>query len=441
MPLGYDAGMYRYLFLQYSAVDSWLAFPILPSWTNHHSPLILWIIGRLVHIGMSVDIFLGIGWAITCIACIFAYMHLIQKKFSTSIAIISVGFCILSFAIYNTYTLMYWKTMPAAVVLVYALHALEHKKIIVAAILGVVLAGLHTQTAFLLALIALPWWFYIGYTKTYPVRTWALLSIFWVMIVLIALIWYKNVLPWVLYKLTYMVKGVDLSPGAFVSVPMAFKYSIGVGVFGYLGLFIHRKIFCGTIFHWSVIVTTLYTCSNLYFHRRFFIQLDWLLIPFAAYGLQIIWQAYNRNLVKICCVVLLIFQFWFGNKQLFAQSFSISPAELTAIKAIQAQVQPTGYVLVPENKSPFFAQGWLPNTQVIAPELLNNNLTANQWSKLIFGVYEAKKEILQTLPSNTTLLLLPTVSRAYGEVSLQRLIQNPCFKQIENTYLYSVVCQ
>lgn len=441
MPLGYDVGLYRYLFLQYSFVESWFSFPDLPGWTQHHSPFVLWAIGRLVHMGIPVDFFLNLGWSLAVVSCVLLYSLIIYKSNNKTIAVVSLLFLLLSFSLFKTYTFMYWKTVPAALLLVTSLYCLQKKQWLGAIIAMLLLAGSHTQTVFLLGLIIIPWWLTNLVTKEITTKTW--LKMTGVLLVSAALIiatqW--SMVPWALGKLTYMLDGFGLYPGAFFPIEESFFYSISIVLFGVIGFWQSLKQSKWTIWHTAIIVTLLYTCSFLYFYRRFYIQFDWLIIPFAAQGLIYCWLTYRHIAFKCIIIALLLLQFTFGNKEYFAQTFHLTPVELEALKNIEKNYKPDYPIIVLENRSPFYVQGWLPHSEVIAPDLLNRTVKGRDWSKLIFGATNEKRSVLETLPKNTKIILLPSVGRSYGKIYQERLLQNDCFKQVADTYLFSIECQ
>lgn len=441
MPLGYDVGLYRYFFLQYGFHESWLSLPDLPGWTQHHSPFTLWIIGRLVHLGIPVDFFIELGWSLTVLACTFAYVYIIRKKDGKQTAVVALLFFLLSFALFKTYTYMYWKTIPAAILLVATLYYLQQYKWLKAVVLLLLLAGTHTQTLFLLSLIVIPWWLSLLITKELPIKKWFQITGLLAVAGLLVLATQWRMVPWAIKKLQYMADGIGLYPGAFFPIEESLLYSFGIVLFAMFGFWYSLKKAKWTIWHTAVIVSILYTCSFLYFHRRFYIQFDWLVIPFAAKGLVYCWGNYKHIVFKLGIISILLIQCVFSFKGYFSQKFQISPKELDALKSIQTNYKPDYPIIVLENKSAFYVQGWLPNAQVIAPDLLNRTITGRDWSKLIFGSTAEKKSVIQMLPKNTKIIILPSVGRSYGKLYEQRLKQNECFKQVENTYLYTIVCQ
>src|SRR3989339_1438237 len=110
LPLGYDPGIYRYLFLKYAQVFPSFSIPDLQPWAQEYPYGLFLFAAPLLKLGVPVSWFLGWIWSAMAVAllALLAWVFARREGMITGILILLTG--TLSFAFYDGFAAMYWKT-------------------------------------------------------------------------------------------------------------------------------------------------------------------------------------------------------------------------------------------------------------------------------------------------------------------------------------------
>lgn len=436
MPLGYDPGIYRYLFLRYS--EAFPHLPDLPLWAKEHPAGLFLIAAPFLRLGLPVDMLLGWIWNLVpvLLAAIFAFVIGRQKGHRLGVLLLVAAF--LAQAYFDGFVGMYWKTYVALLFMVLALASLERLSFWfpVFAFLTFII---HHQTGLLLGLVAGSW-----LMLTLP-RRWNDPKMRWIaggllLVFLLAAVFYlpqwKSAVRDPFLSI-FVYRGSEAPGGSFPDPSYYFKITgilLGFGVWGFLQS-LRRE--WGTPWQLAVLWTLPFILLKLVFYRRFFLQLDFFLFPFAALGILDLWQRGRQQGYRVILVAVVLFQ--------AALSFQGSSARTPLmddrvfdVVAEASKASPEDPLIVLDNVSAPWILGWLPERSIGGPGLFNvPGWTYPQWEAFIYGSHEEREELLRPLPSNTHFLLTPFFMEHYG-VHAESLLTDTCLRRVSPTLFQSL---
>ncbi|MBI2523749.1 hypothetical protein HYW11_00830 [Candidatus Peregrinibacteria bacterium] len=125
LPLGYDAGIYRYLFLQYGEAFPPFTFPDLPPWAREHPPGLFLFSSLLLHLGVPVDWLVGWMWNLFPILLAVCFSVVAWRKWGRAVGIVTLLLFAFAPAYYDGFAAMYWKTFAALLWMVLSFSFLE----------------------------------------------------------------------------------------------------------------------------------------------------------------------------------------------------------------------------------------------------------------------------------------------------------------------------
>ena len=291
IPLGYDPGIYRYLFVSHATGFPPFILGHMDAWAHSH-PLGLFIFSTaIIRAGVPVDWLVGWIWNVMAIALICTLAGATAKREGRA-----VGACVLlagalSAPYFDGFSAMYWKAFLALLFMVITFQLMD-KKSWWAVIPATLTLATHNQTGLLFALVIGTWWLLLGLEyKKHPQWQKATVvgAVFMGIAALVYLpVWQEAV--WVHVETLLTLRGADVPAGAFP--PRIFYLQMNcilllAGVFG----FFHSMFRDRSLSPWSIAVlwAGAFVLFKLFFYRRFFLHLDFFLLPYAAYGLVITW--------------------------------------------------------------------------------------------------------------------------------------------------------
>ncbi len=127
-PIGYDAGLYRYLFLRYAEALVQFQLPDLPPWAQEHPMGLFVLASPLLWAGIPVDWLLTWIWAAAAVGVVAILTHAVRNKWGSGIALWVPVVALASLAFQDGYAAMYWKTFVSLGFSVLAMDGFERKK-------------------------------------------------------------------------------------------------------------------------------------------------------------------------------------------------------------------------------------------------------------------------------------------------------------------------
>lgn len=443
IPLGYDVGIYRYLFVRHA--DGFPPFDVvtLPAWAKGHPLGLFFFTTILMRIGIPVSWLIGWIWNLFPVLLAALLGWVMARREGKAIGLLAMLAALLSIAYFDGFAAMYWKTYASLFWCVLTYHLLERRSWL-AIITGILTVATHHQTGLLFGL-AFGSWVLIGLIrawisqKRFPTEI-LLPLVAGIVVLIVGLLWYLPV--WqdaVAQNLTILLQG-DQSPGG--NFPSAFFYIRTSGIllaFGIVGLLLSFKRERFTLWQLSVLGCLVFVGLHLLFFRRFFLQLDFFLLPFAAIGIHALWQRYRHIFARIILVIALLIQLVSTALVGMTRTVDIDPATFASLEAIAGTLPHDATILDPENQSPPFVQGWFPYDHVAGPGLFESAWSFDQWKSFILGTHADRVQLLSSIPGDTYLFASPYFTQYYGQYAAT-FLHDPCFSP-QSANLYKVICR
>ncbi len=447
IPLGYDPGIYRYLFLRHAEGFPPLFLAEMDGWAYEH-PLGLFMFSTvLLRAGLPVDWLVGWMWNSMAIALVCVLAGVTAKREGKSVGVLVLLAGALSAPYYDGFTAMYWKAYLALLFMILTFH-LIHKKSWWAVLPAILTLITHNQTGLLFALVIGTWWFILGIKHRKDRRWQRATGIGAILVIFSALlyipVWQEAIGPHLRTLLTS--RGENAPAGSF---PPAYFYLKMNGVLLLAGLYGLWRVLQRdrTLSVWSLAVlwSAVFVVFKLFFYLRFFLHLDFFLLPFAAFGIVDLWKRYAGDAWKLLLIILLTVQGYFSYQAFAMRSTDIDVETFQMVKSVaDAGLSDDATVLTLENKSTTWLRGWLPYHRIAGPGLFDVEwMTYDHWVKFIYGTHEERTHILKTIAGTTKgpiyLLVTPLFYEFYSDIA-EEFLQDSCFNQREGSPLLEVTC-
>jgi len=441
MPMGYDPGIYRYLFIQYADALSVFSMPHLAPWAGEHPPG-LFVIGALfMRLGVPVDVVIGFVWNSIPIvlACVLAWVTAKRKGNTIGVAVVCMA--LISQAYFDGFYAMYYKAYVALIFTCFTYFFAEKFSpwFLLTALLTV---AIHHQTGLIMA-IALGIWWILQLPSQWKNPLYKRYTIGIVCIVIIGFLIY---LPhfervfWSPLKSIFLLRGDNAPAGAFP--PASFYITtmtllLTVGVFGFVRSF---RVEQGSLWQISVLACLLFIVFRLVFYKRFFLHFDFFLLPFAAEGLIWIWQAAKSRFVKGGVILLFCAQCVMSFHTMILRQPQVPREYIEQVEALQFVVPEGDTIIALENVSGTWLLGWLPNHTIGAPGLFEYpGWTYDEWALFIDGSASNRKRLLQGMQGDVYFFVGPFFSQFYAERA-QGVLNDPCLEHVPNAQLLHSIC-
>ncbi len=441
VPLGYDPGLYRYLFLQYAESLRGLNLPELLPWASEHPPGLFVLSAPFLIAGLPVDVLIGWMWNLFPVVLLGVFAWIFSKREGIAVGLCVLLMGLLSQAYFDGFFAMYMKAYVSLLFTIITYYLAEKHSIwfVLTALMAVMI---HQQTGLILTLSLGIWWI-VNLKKNWGDKKFHFITYILALAGIIALLWY---IPqweraiWSPLKSIFLLRGDAAPAGAFPEATFYVR-TMGVvlllGVFGMVLSFTKER---GSLWQLSVLVCTVFIVFRLVFYRRFFLQLDFFLMPFAAIALVWIWKSISANWARGILVLVLCTQAVIGFQTLAIRTPSFNAKEIAKIKSVPGSIQPDASVIALENISGMWLLGWLPYRKVGAPGLFDYpNWTYEQWGVFIDGSSADRKSLLQTLEGSVYFFLSPTFVNFYKDRAL-KIISDPCFRIVDDAPLLESLC-
>lgn len=429
------------MFLQYADSIRHGLLPELLPWAKEYPPGLFIIASPLLIAGVPVDAL--IGWIWNCVPvilmCIFAFVTSKREGIAVGIALLLIG--LLSQAYYDGFFAMYYKAYVALLMVVLTYHFAE-KYSFWCIPLALAAVMIHQQTAIILILSLAIWWILALRTQwsnlkfrvfTITMCSAAVLAVFWYIPQ-----WERAI--WSPLKSIFLLRGAAAPAGAF---PDALFYLRTMGIIvilGISGFIVSLRKQRGSLWQISVIICAIFIVFRLVFYKRFFLQFDFFLMPFAAIALVELWQRYSVAWIRICIIVALLAQTIVSISIVLKRVPLIQPNDVETILSLSEHIEPDATVIALENTSGTWLRGWLPYHTVGAPGLFDiPNWSYQQWEQFIQGTEQERKALLKTLKSPVYFYLTPAFMLYYGaEAGI--VVEDPCLQLLDTAPLLRSLC-
>ncbi len=350
LPLGFDAGIYKYL-IEHSGVLS-----------GYAEPSGFYTLTQILLIFLKTDFILKyILILLEILIGLFVFLNA-KKYFNEKAGFFSLLVYSLSVVQFKAFSFLYYKQILALFILLIITYYLEKRFIVITG--GAYLSGVHTPT-FLIFIVS-----YIVFSlKDFKKH--------FINIVLIGLLgsgFYLTNL-----ELLKPLQNIEnIGAGNFITITGFLFLSLGYILFSVLGFFTVLKEKKINIIVILAFLTGIVVLLKLFFFNRYIISFDLLLILFSGYGIVKLMEDKKKSIIIV--VILLIFSCF----SVFNESLSVKP-EISEEKLEEIMNLPEGLILTERKYAPWILAY---KGKVVAPLLFGDNSTKEEWDLFFNGENE-----------------------------------------------------
>ncbi|MBU0458182.1 hypothetical protein KJ652_05615 [Patescibacteria group bacterium] len=443
LPLGFDPGMYRYLFIKYANAWPPISIPELRPWAQEYPYGLFIFTSYLIKAGIPVDWFLGWIWNLFPIALLGVYSVIIAKRENRAIGVLILLMGLLSIAYFDGFAQMYWKTYLALLFLILSFHCLERGSLWLLPF-GILTILTHSQTGLILGLSLLVWWLVRLPTdwKDPVFRKWTFI---FALIGVLGVIWYIPIWErafWSPFKSILLLRGADAPAGNFPDTIFYIKNGLVLFVLSILGWAFSLQSGRATCWHIAPFICAVFIVFRLVFYKRFYLQFDFFMLYFAALALYGLWNQYKKSFIRIFLIILLIGQALVSILYVLNKEPRMSVEELERFLSIPRFVEDNAHIIALENNAAVWLLGWLPDYHTGGPGLFDFPAwTYEEWEKFIYGTHQERLQLMRTLGEHPLYFMTSSLFYAhYGEFA-EPFVADECFEKVEGTPLLKVVCR
>jgi len=430
VPLGYDAGIYLYLFN---------IFPKLPIWQMvGFSPGLFVFVYPFAKLFNSESFLIPVS--ILSQIVLFFSVYLIPKKLTgEKIALLTSFLFTVSLIQFRTFWFFYVKNTFALALLLPALYFLSKKKVLPSIIFAVILSYFHLPTflIYLVTIIALSFFDYKNlkfYLKVF-VGTMAIFSIYYlstfnqtILPLLIPVL--QSIAP---YKLI-ATGSLGSGRGTFYSLPTSFLMTIFYLPFAFYGIYVVRKEQNIKPFLIALVVLLFIVLTGFFFSLRYFIPLDLFLILFAGIGLSFAIEKYKKQQD--------VFAFYFAVLALFIFAFILKTGQPLITSSVLGEIKDfkgikNGYLLSTSKEDNAWLLGYT-SLKLIAWDFGGEDKywKQNEWQDFFGNIpVEKKLSLLDKLPK-PLYIFINAKQLPYSK----DIVTIPCIKKLSG-HFYQYDCK
>lgn len=451
LPMGYDTGFYRYLFIRHA--DAFPPFWIadLDPWAREHPLGLFFFSTILIRLGIPVDWLIGWAWNLFAVILLCTLSWTAGKRFGRDVGIWTLVACLLSVSSFDGFAAMYWKTFASMFWCVLAFRSIERRSWWTVPF-GIFAVATHQQTGLLFGLVilsylALP---FIPFSAaTHPlslrrIRPRDLLLASGALILLFAFGLLVYLPVWtdvVMQHLPALLGKTEVSSGSFPPPSFYLLHEGCVLLAGILGFVLNVRKERWTPWQLAVLWSLLFVVARLLFYRRFFLQLEFFLLPFAGIGFAAIWKRFPQIGPRSALFALLVVQLLLMRQAILRHGPVIDEETFAGIVQIESAVEDDAAILSLENDSPVMLRGWYPYRRVGGPGLFDAPWTKDEWIRILIGTHEERVALFQRATAPLYLFVSPLFRSFYASDNIaESFLSDPCFDPVPGTMLYRVVC-
>lgn len=496
VPFGYDAGIYRYLFLRHSnGIPPFDTASVAP-WAKAHAPGLFFFSSIFMHFGVSADMLIGGLWNLfpVVLACVLAVI--LRKRHGDYVGFFVLVAALLSTVQYEGFLMMYYKTLVALLWCALAFSAFEkgsllwvpigmltiatHQQIglvFIVAIGSSMVSSvvLHNHTVplrrcgeFLLTIILGLLWYLPTYQHSLQdiapklLESGTLLALLAALIIVggfsALIVWLpqKNRrLLWVLAAASCVILlsllpivldspsilGRLLTPrpdavsGAFMTLSEYLLLSLPLLLAGIAGLVLSLDSERGTPWQWAVLWCAVATLGMFFFYRRFILPFDFFLLPFVGIAFAALWK--NKTAGRTVLGLIVVIQAGLLVHHLSDIDPIVKPSWLTEFAALHESVPDGSTIVVMDNMAPWVV-GYLPNSSVSGPGIFDS-LPLSEWEKFLLGS-EVDRTVFFSYYKKGTFFYVTEVFTSFYPPEVLSVLRHPCLKEAGKPGLFVSSC-
>lgn len=450
MPLGYDPGFYRYLFLVHATGFPPFALADLEPWARGHPLGLFFFSTVLIRLGVPVDWLIGWVWNVFPVVLAGALALTVRRRHGGLAAVFTLLAALLSVAYFDGFAAMYWKTYASLFWAVLAYDALDRRSWW-SVPLGFLAVVTHHQTGLLFGLAFTAWIILplLPFTRSTEkvidaamgMKRLFMLAGFGLFILAAGVLAYLPV--WkeaVLDHLPALLGRGEVASGSFPPATFYLRTQgllLAAGAYGFW-LSLRRERW--TLWQLSVLWCLVFVVLRLLFYRRFFLQLDFFLLPFAGIALADLWRRFPLPSGRGALAVLCAIQLFIMQQSIIGRGPIVDDETYAAVVAARDVVPEEGYVLTLENESAVVLRGWLPEHHVGGPGLFESVWALPEWEVFLLGESWERETMLSRLPYRPVYIFATPYFRQYYAEYADTFLQDPCFEETAVPMLLRASC-
>jgi len=449
LPLGYDTGMYRYLFLRHAEGFPPFWITDLEPWARAHPLGLFMFTSVFLRLGVPVDWLIGWVWNLFAVVLLCTYAWVSGKRYTPSIGVWTLAAALLSIATFDGFSAMYWKTFASLFWMILAFRSIE-KRSLWAIPFGILTVITHNQTGLLFGLVlvsyaVLPFipWVQPSHRmqfKGVDLRHITALILGGLLIFGIGLLAYLPVWKDAVTSLLPALLGqTEAASGSFPPALHYVEREAVILLFAAIGFVLSVRRERWSLWQLSVIWSFLFVTLHLLFYRRFFLQLEFFLLPFAGIGFHAVWCRWKDLGVRLAIVGVLVVQLVVMQRTIVTAKPTLDAETFDGIIQGEDFIPANALILALENDSPVVLRGWFPHQPVGGPGLFDSTWTQDQWGAFLVGSHEERVALLQQIKQQVYIFTSPFFRKYYAEYAVA-FLKDPCFEQVADTMYYRVTC-
>jgi hypothetical protein len=453
VPLGYDAGIYRYLFLQHAkGFPPFLLGPLEP-WARGHPLGLFFFSTLLLRVGVPVDWLIGWIWNLMPVLLALTLAWVMARCDGKTRGLIILLLAILSVAQFAGFLAMYWKTFVSLVFCTFTFHFLERRSRW-AILLGMFTVAVHQQTGLLLGLTILTLFVNACFKKGRISFDPEAQYFFWTgaAVAVLGVAWYIPVFDQaVLIHLQALFSSfgsavgngitVDAGGGSFPEPQFFLLFEGPILLFGAAGFIESLRKEKGSPWQIALLWSLLFIVLRLFFYRRFFLQFEFFLLPFAALGITKLWNA-RAQWARAAVMILLLAQAALTLKSISPRTSTLAaepPIDASlfhSIEGLRKRIPANALVLALEPDTAPWLLGWLPEQHVVSPGVFTSLWSKEEWELFLLGNYADRQQLLRNISGPVYIFASPLFYDYYGTYG-KTFAADPCFVHL-TTNLFQV---
>jgi len=497
VPFGYDAGIYRFLFIREGVGFPPFLTPDLPEWAKSHAPGLFFFSSILTHLGVSPDVLIGWVWNLVPVILALTLAFFVSKKTSKEVAVFALVCAVLSVSQFAGFQMMYYKVFVSLLWCVPAFYFFEKRSWLWVP-LGMMTIATHQQIGFVFVLATLSSVASMYVFTPEKKDVWRMLGT-WVVTCVLGGLWYlptfqrsfADLIPQVLHSGTllvalvacmalgifggllailpkkdrrmiwvlaglfsiavllvlpfasnapdfvakYLFTRVDTASGSFYGIVDYLKLSGPLLLLGLTGLVLSAEKERGTPWQWAALWCGVASVGMFFFYRRFLLPLDFFLLPFAAQACALLWS--RKIAGRATLTVLLLAQCFLTSQEMLAADPHVERAWLETFIGLPEVVPTDAEVIVLDNMAPWVL-GYLPFASVSGPGIFDSR-PYDAWESFLLGSDADREAFIAGYPKGTY-FYATDVFFSYYPKDVQTLLRHSCFVTTKTKGLMLSVC-
>ncbi len=436
IPLGYDAGLYKYgIEHGLSNMDNWIV-------QGGMEPGFLYIM-KLFSIFLPTNFILIWLFILFNVLLGYAIYLTTYEYFNKKAALFSLFIYAFSIAQFMTFEFMYYKNILGLILILFSLYFFKRQRLFLFVIFAGLSGSIHRPTFYLFCLS-----FFI-YAFLSPIKTKGYdyflrnknLFLGTSMIIIAASFYLGQFSPAIKIMFEPVFSAFfqpGESPGTFISLFSYQFYSLAYLPLALIGFFfIIRKKHFSLIF-FLTLVSAIIVYFQFFFFNRFIIHLDIFLIILSGLGFSLL-TTKNKKAGLILAAILFLSLIISSLSYSLSSSPLIDNTELSLIKELNL-VEQDAYILCTSSFYSPWIQGY-SNRKVIAPGLFDyNRWDESQWNNFWLSDSESAVSMLKNSYPNINNLYIFIGKHSLGN---NDKFKHNCFqlyKELNSAKIYKLVC-